>query len=191
MASPHQPTVLIVEDEVDLAELYAAWLQDAYQVRIATTGEEALELVDSTVDVALVDRRLPGMPGDAVVAEFRRRNYAIQIAMVSAVEPAFDIMELGFDDYLQKPVTREDINSLVEMLLNRSTYDRESQELFQLLSKRAVLEAQFSEATLDNHDEYQRLDARITDLEGRLDSATDELTDDDFTALFRRLDTPQ
>lgn len=191
MASPHQPTVLVIEDEADLADMYAAWLRDDYHVRVATTGEAALELVDSTVDVALVDRRLPGMRGDEVVAELRRRNYAIQIAMVSAVEPAFDIVKLGFDDYIQKPVTREALCSLVRLLLNRSAYDSDSQELFQLLTKRAVLEAQYSESALDAHDEYQQLETRLTALEARLDETTANLTDDDYSALFRRLDPPR
>jgi len=190
MESSNQSTVLLIEDEADLAELYAGWLRDAYQVRVATTGEAALELVDSSVDVALVDRRLPGMSGDAVVAEFERRSYAIQVAMVSAVEPAFDIMELGFDDYLEKPASRDSLHTLVETLLNRSAYDSDSQEYFQLLSKRAVLEAEYTDHELREHQDYQELEARLTELEAQLDMATQDFSNADYTALFHNFSAP-
>ena len=53
------PTVLVVDDERDLADLYAAWLEMEYEVVTAYGGEEAIDTMDRSVDVALVDRLMP------------------------------------------------------------------------------------------------------------------------------------
>ncbi|ESS07881.1 MAG: response regulator containing CheY-like receiver, AAA-type ATPase, and DNA-binding domain protein [uncultured archaeon A07HN63] len=58
--SPDTPTVLVVDDESDVADLYAYRLEDAFSVRTAYSGEEAIETVDETVDVILLDRRMAG-----------------------------------------------------------------------------------------------------------------------------------
>ncbi|TKX52052.1 response regulator, partial [Halorubrum sp. SS7] len=64
--SEKPPLVLVVEDEPDLADLYAAWLGDEYRVRTAYGGREALDQLDETddeVDAILLDRRMPGLSG--------------------------------------------------------------------------------------------------------------------------------
>lgn len=64
--SEQPPLVLVVEDEPDLADLYAAWLGDEYRVRTAYGGQEALDELDEAddeVDAILLDRRMPGFPG--------------------------------------------------------------------------------------------------------------------------------
>ena len=57
-------TVLIVDDEQNLTTLYAAWLEPDYDVVTATSGSEAVTELDSDVDVALLDRRMPETSGD-------------------------------------------------------------------------------------------------------------------------------
>ena len=54
--------ILVVEDEEPLADLFTAWLSDEYTVDTAYTGEEALELLNETLNVVLLDRRLPDSP---------------------------------------------------------------------------------------------------------------------------------
>ncbi|OYR71882.1 DNA-binding protein, partial [Halorubrum sp. E3] len=51
MTGTPEATVLAVDDEPDLAELYRVYLDSAYDVRIATGGEEALDAMDDAVDV--------------------------------------------------------------------------------------------------------------------------------------------
>ena len=106
-------TVLAVDDEPDLAELYRVYLDPAYDVRIATGGEEALDAMDETVDVVLLDRRMPDMSGHEVLDAIRGEGYDARVAMLTAVEPDVDIVEMPFDDYKTKPVTKEDLLTLV------------------------------------------------------------------------------
>jgi len=183
------PTVLVVDDETEITALYGEWLSDAYDVRQAYNGEEALDEVDETVDVVLLDRRMPDLSGDEVLTAIRERGLDCRVAMVTAVDPDFDILELGFDDYLVKPVSRDDLNEVVERLLRRSTYDDHMQEYFSLASRKATLEAEKPASELEASEEYQDLLAELDALQGTLSESFAELDDEDFRAAFAALDT--
>ena len=192
--SEQPPLVLVVEDEPDLADLYAAWLGDEYRVRTAYGGREALDQldeVDDAVDAILLDRRMPGLSGDEVLTAVRDRGIDCRVAMVTAVEPDFDILEMGFDDYLVKPVTSETLRETVEGLLRRGEYDSEVQELFSLTSKKAMLESEKSASDLADNDEYQRLTERIDELREQADESRDAVAtdDEDYEKLFQEFDT--
>jgi DNA-binding response OmpR family regulator len=183
----------VVEDEPDLADLYAAWLGDEYRVRTAYGGREALDQldeVDDEVDAILLDRRMPGLSGDEVLTAVRERGIDCRVAMVTAVEPDFDILEMGFDDYLVKPVTSETLRETVEGLLRRGEYDSEVQELFSLTSKKAMLESEKSASDLADNEEYQRLTGRIDELRERADESRDAVAtdDEDYEKLFQDFD---
>jgi len=191
--SEQPPLVLVVEDEPDLADLYAAWLGDEYGVRTAYGGQEALEHldeVDDDVDAILLDRRMPGLSGDEVLSAVRERGIDCRVAMVTAVEPDFDILKMGFDDYLVKPVTSDTLRETVTGLLRRTEYDTEVQELFSLTSKKAMLETEKSATELSDSDEYQRLTDRIDELRSRADESLEAVTEDedDFEKLFQDFD---
>ena len=184
--SDDRPLVLVVEDEADLADLYAAWLGDDYRVRTAYGGREALENLDSEVDVVLLDRRMPGLSGDEVLDAIQERGIDCQVAMVTAVEPDFDVLGMGFDDYLVKPVAREELLGTVGDLERRSTYDARVQELFSLSSKKALLEAEKTDAELADNEEYQELADRLERLRAELDTTIDEMDEnEEFESLFR------
>ena len=191
--SEQLPLVLVVEDEPDLADLYAAWLGDEYRVRTAYGGREALDELDEAdeVDAILLDRRMPGLSGDEVLTAVRDRGIDCRVAMVTAVEPDFDILEMGFDDYLVKPVTSETLRETVEGLLRRGEYDTEVQELFSLTSKKAMLESEKSASDLADNEEYQRLTDRIEELRERADESRDAVAsdDEDYEKLFQDFDT--
>jgi DNA-binding response OmpR family regulator len=191
--SEQPPLVLVVEDEPDLADLYAAWLDDEYRVRTAYGGQEALERldeVDDDVAAILLDRRMPGLSGDEVLSAVRERGIDCRVAMVTAVEPDFDILKMGFDDYLVKPVTSDTLRETVAGLLRRGEYDTEMQELFSLTSKKAMLETEKSATELADNDEYQRLTDRIDELRSQADESLEAVTDDgdDFEKLFQEFD---
>ncbi|MFA1611052.1 response regulator transcription factor [Halobellus rubicundus] len=184
--SADSPLVLVVEDEPDLADLYATWLRDEYRVRVAYGGREALEQLDDEVDIALLDRRMPDLSGDEALEAIRERGVDCRVAMVTAVEPDFDILEMGFDDYLVKPVSREALKETVENLLLRNTYDEGIQELFSLASKKALLESEKDPVSLENNEEYQELSERVAELRSQLDETLTQFGDeDDFTAVYR------
>ncbi|WP_435098276.1 response regulator [Halorubrum sp. N11] len=167
-----QPTVLAVDDEPDLAELYRVYLDTAYDVRIATGGEEALSLMDESVDVVLLDRRMPDMSGREVLDAIRGEGYDARIAMLTAVEPDVDIVEMSFDDYKTKPVTKKELITLVEVLLHRAKFNEQSQKFFALASKKAALEA----AGAANTEEYEELLDRVETVRDRVDDTLDHLS---------------
>jgi DNA-binding response OmpR family regulator len=184
-----RPLVLVVEDEPDLADLYATWLDDEYRVRTAYGGRDALDALDGDVSVVLLDRRMPDLSGDEVLVAVRDRDIDCRVAMVTAVEPDFDIIAMGFDDYLVKPVTKESLHRTVTGLLRRSSYDDGVQELFALASKRAVLESEKTSGELDRNDEYRELERRFVELRTRLDETIRSLGDhDDFVSVYRDLE---
>lgn len=186
--SAEPPLVLVVEDERDLADLYATWLRDEYRVRVAYGGREAIEKLDDEVDVALLDRRMPDLSGDETLQAIREEGISCRVAMVTAVEPDFDIVAMGFDDYLVKPVSREGLTDTVENLLLRNSYDDGIQELFALASKKALLESEKDPATLESNEEYQELTDQVAELRADLDETLASFDDDhDIEAMYRDL----
>ncbi|WP_134671557.1 response regulator [Halorussus marinus] len=186
--SPNQSTVLVVDDEQDVADLYAMWLQDDYHVQNAYQGQEALDILDESVDVVLLDRRMPGQSGDEVLERIRERELNCRVVMVTAVKPDFDILEMGFDDYLVKPVSADELHETVSTMLARVDYDSKLQEYYSLVSKKAVLEAEKDEQALEANDEYVELRENVDQLREEVDASRDELTDhDDFVGAFEDL----
>ncbi|USZ70468.1 response regulator transcription factor [Natronosalvus halobius] len=181
---PTEPHVLIVEDEPDLATLYSAWLEDEVSVETAYDGTDALDAIDETVDIVLLDRRMPGLPGDTVLETIRQRDLDCRVAMVTAVEPDFDIIGLGFDDYLVKPVSKAELTSLIDQLLLRSSYDDQLQKFFALASKKALLDGQKTVAERRASQEYAVLEDRLAVLRATVDDTMMELLERD---VYRRL----
>ncbi|WP_049907021.1 HalX domain-containing protein [Halovivax asiaticus] len=181
---PRNPHVLVVEDEPDLANLYGAWLDDDYSVETVYDGADGLEAIDESVDVVLLDRRMPGLSGDTVLDTIRERSLDCRVAMVTAVEPDFDIIEMGFDDYLVKPVSSDDLTSVVDQLLLRSTYDDQLQEYFALAAKKALLDAQKTEAERSASQEYDQLTDELAVVRTKVDDTMEALFDQD---VYHRL----
>lgn len=176
-------TVLVVDDETDTADLYADQLASEYEVLTAYSGEEALNLVDSAVDVVLLDRRMPGLRGDAVLKRIRERDIDCRVVMVTAVEPDTDIIDLPLDDYLVKPVSAGELHDTVERMLVRNSHDERVQEVVALASKMATLEAKLDIEELEANDQYAALEERFVRLREDLDIADQE--DDLYAELSR------
>ena len=170
------PKVLVVDDDKDLADTYAVWLPDTYEVETTYSGVQARKCLAPDIDIVLLDRRMPGIPGDKVLADIREQNIDCQVAMLTAVEPDTDIIDLPFDEYLVKPVTRSSLRETVDELLLRAGFDPEAQEYFAMESKSEVLEARDEEnlrdpaAAAELHDEAERAreSERIDDLRDQL-----------------------
>jgi DNA-binding response OmpR family regulator len=183
------PTVLVADDDHHLADLYSVWLDENHDVRTAYGGEEAIEAVDERVDVALIDRRMPRLSGEEVLEHVREANYDCRVAIVTAVEPDFDIIEMGVDEYVVKPVQRDKIEMVVGSLATRSEYDKKLQELFALASKRAALKSEKTPRELEDSDAYAKLTAEFKRLQRKLDQTVNEMTGQDFEAELHRVST--
>lgn len=163
------PFVLIVEDEEELASIYASYVEDACWVKVAHTGDEALSMIDHGLDVALLDRKLDDWSGDELVNVIHEREVDCGIVMVTAVEPDLDIVDLPVDDYLTKPVFEEDLQRTVEEILYRQVGGADRRELLALLSRKIALEAEIPASKLSKEPEYRKLTHRIALAEDRLD----------------------
>ncbi len=170
-----RPSVLVVEDEADLADMYAAYLPDEYETVVAYGGEEAIEQLDDEFDLVLLDRRMPVVSGNEVLTEIEKRNPDCRVAMVTAVNPDFDIIDLRIDDYLVKPVTREELTETISRLLRLDEYNDRIRELTSKKLKRNVLQVEKTQAELEGSREFEQLQSEIDELESEVDALAEEL----------------
>ncbi len=164
----------MVDDEPDVAETQALRIGTTYETSVAHGGEEALERAGPGVDAILLDRRMPDCHGDEVLTRLRDRGYEGVVIMLTAVDPDLNIIEMDFDDYLQKPVDGELLLSTLEQHLGGRDGDDRLNEFFQITSKLQVLEAQRSAEGLADSREYAALEARAEELENALRDELDE-----------------
>jgi DNA-binding NtrC family response regulator len=157
---------------------------EEYDVRTAYGGEEALAAIDDDVDVALLDRRMPDLSGDEVLKRIRQRGIDVRVAMVTAVEPDFDIVNMPCQDYLVKSVDREDILDTVERLLRLAEYDQKQRELSSKKVRRNVLEVEKTERELAESEAFQRLERRIDELETELGVISESI---DYESIEKRV----
>lgn len=115
------PTVLIIDDNRPLADGFASALAEEYKVHTAYTGRQAREAFHDGIDVVLLDRRLPDVPGDELLTEFRENDADCRVAVVSAELGSAD---LDCDLALSKPVggidtLRQTVSDLVDGNVSR------------------------------------------------------------------------
>ncbi len=151
------PEVLIVDDKPDVVGTYREQLDDTYTTQTANSGQEALEKLDTAVDVMLLDRRMPEMNGDEVLERVRERELGCWVVMVTAVDPDMDMVTLDFDEYLVKPVSGAQLNDAVERMLKRDRLDEQIQQIVELGSKLATLEAKLNYEQLQQSERYTEL----------------------------------
>jgi len=188
MAAGDEPTVLIVDDEKRIVNLYARQLDGMATVKEAYGGGDALEKANESVDVILLDRRMPGIPGDEVLEVLAERGYDPLVIMVTAVEPDFDIVEMSFDDYLVKPVTGDELRETVTRVLERAAFRQTARDYFAMASKQAALSGYKHPAQLESNEEYQRLQRKLDDLRDQADSSIEELGPEAVKELFQDLE---
>jgi DNA-binding response OmpR family regulator len=159
-----QATVLVVDDEKDLANVYAEHLERRYTVRTAYSGDGALDAMSPDVDVVLLDRRMPDKSGSEVTELIRTRGYNCRIVFITAVDPGPDILSREFDEYLTKPVIAEELFEIVEAMLARDEYVRNIEEAIALVSKMGTLEAKMDIDELEQSEKYMEMQRRFDEL---------------------------
>lgn len=177
------PKALLVDDETEVADAYALRLRGLCEIETVYDGESALEVVDeSTIDVVLLDRHMPGMSGDEVLDELDERGFDGRVIMVTAIDPGFDVLDMPFDDYLCKPLEREDLRAAVTQQCRVLGYETLG-EYFSVESKRNVLEAELPVEELESNAEYQRTKQQSDELAAQASRLLE-----DPTELFERFD---
>ena len=165
-----RPSVLIVDDEPALLDLYETWLADLEVAIIrANCGAEALERCHEGIDVVLLDRHMPRLSGDELLHELRDRGFDPRVAFVSAATPDVRIVDLDIDAYLTKPVAREMYVDLVQSLLRRESLPETTDRYLSNLSKRAALLETESRSALRNEPAYTALEEELSRMAPRID----------------------
>lgn len=126
MASQSPKKVLIVEDEVDIAQLVKHYLEkDGFRADIAKTGGEALKLIKSErPDLIILDLMLPEMTGIEICKKLRLApdTALLPIIMLTAKAEESDVivgLELGADDYVTKPFSPKALVARIKALFRR------------------------------------------------------------------------
>ncbi len=115
--------ILIVDDDNNIAELISLYLtKECFETKIVNDGESALLAVDSFApNLILLDLMLPGIDGYQVCREVRSKS-STPIIMLSAKGEVFDKvlgLELGADDYMEKPFDSKELVARVKAVLRR------------------------------------------------------------------------
>ena len=122
-----KPKIAVVEDNLDNRLLVQAILEDAYEISEYENGMEVLDgLADDIPDLVLLDISLPGMDGTEVLEWVRSQELLNNLPVIALTAHAMSgdrekYLEMGFDEYVTKPIVDEDILvGAIERLLARS-----------------------------------------------------------------------
>jgi CheY-like chemotaxis protein len=180
--------VLVVDDERDVADVYALRLGDQYETSTAYSGEAALDQLkrERDVDVVLLDRHMPAMSGDHVLAEIKAQEMDCRVVMLTAVNPEFEIIDMPFDDYLCKPAQKADLIGAIEQQLAARSYDDSLQAYLQATSKVTVLEGEKGPEEFAASEAAAELEARLSSIQDDMDASLAEFGEID--AAFREID---
>lgn len=146
--------LLVVEDEVTLADNIKEILTDIGEITLAYDGEEGLFEAESGVyDLILLDLMLPGKNGYEVLAALREQNIQTPVLILTAKDGLEDKVtgfQKGADDYLTKPFYREELILRVKALLKRSLglYDENTLTYGTLTCDLAKNEVRFQDTPL-------------------------------------------
>jgi len=125
--------VLIVDDEPGVRESVRMVLKDQYDAVLASSGEEALEMLsDVQPDLVMLDVLMPGLDGLAVLERIKERDQRIPVLMLTAtktVKTAVTAMKLGAFDYVTKPFDVEELLILVERATRDAARNAELESL--------------------------------------------------------------
>jgi DNA-binding response OmpR family regulator len=127
---PARARILVVEDEARLGDILRLYLErDGHDVTVVGDGRAAIDSLDAVdagtanpIDLVVLDLMLPGLSGEAVLAEIRDRGDT-PVLIASAKRSDLDRiagLRSGADDYLAKPFNPNELTARVAAILRRS-----------------------------------------------------------------------
>jgi DNA-binding response OmpR family regulator len=125
-----QETLLVVEDDPAVRNLVASSLRkEGYHLLLASSAEEALEIVDAhrgTIDLVVTDAIMPGRSGVDLIRELTGRQSGLPVILMSGyTEETLPLRDLGDTiTLLQKPFTPRDLRRRIRTLLDRQQQPR-------------------------------------------------------------------
>lgn len=120
-------TILIVEDDADIAELAKRIVLPNYDVEIAVTGPQAVDMYrrSSSYALVLLDVMLPELNGQEVLAEIMRLNPKQSVVVMTAhggIELAEQMMLQGAADFVNKPFRAEQLRRVIDVAAMREDF---------------------------------------------------------------------
>ncbi len=117
--------ILIIEDDASLAELMSYALEaEGFAIDICHDGSEGLLLaLQALHDIILLDRMLPGLPGENILKRMRQSNVMTPVIFITALgDPIEKIsgLDLGADDYLVKPFDLGELFARIRSVMRRT-----------------------------------------------------------------------
>ena len=157
-SAPRQETVLIVDDDPVNLRLLLEVLQSDYRVLVATSGRQALKLVDkhNDIDLMLLDVDMPEMSGFEVLERIQSHpsKWQLPVMMVTAKnQPGDEVYGLahGAVDYISKPITAAVVKARVRTQLSlaraKQTLAKQNQELALALQASRLAKNELTEFT--------------------------------------------
>lgn len=130
----YEATILIVDDEKNiLSSLKTALSIEGFEVVLADSGESALQILTrTTVDLVLLDVKMPGIDGLTVLKMIREKYTALPVIMMSGhgnIKTAMEAVRLGAIDFIEKPLSSERLIVTISNVLKLHKLQRENQEL--------------------------------------------------------------
>jgi two-component system response regulator PilR (NtrC family) len=131
-------SILVIDDEEIMREILETLLtREGYDVRLASTGAEGLELARSLpFDAAIVDVMMPGMDGVQTLDELKKIDDDLPVLMITAfasVENAINAMKRGAFDYITKPFKNDEVLVVLRNAVERRRLVAENTALRQNL----------------------------------------------------------
>src|SRR5574341_665913 len=125
--------ILLVDDEPAVRESLRMVLKEHYELALAASGKDALDLVEQEpLDVVLLDILMPGMDGLEVLEQIKQRPNAPQVIMLTAtktVKTAVTAMKRGACDYVTKPFDVDELLLIVARAVQTAALAREVEAL--------------------------------------------------------------
>ncbi|UXV34635.1 response regulator transcription factor [Staphylococcus sp. IVB6181] len=116
-------TILIVDDEQDIVDICQTYFEyEGYKVVTAENGEEALNQLNASIDLIVLDIMMPNVDGYEVIKQMKQRKLDIPFIYMSAKTKEHDTiyaLTLGADDYIKKPFSPRELVLRANNLLNR------------------------------------------------------------------------
>jgi DNA-binding NtrC family response regulator len=134
-------SILVVDDEEIMRDILETLLKgEGYSVRLASSGEEGVELAKNVpFDAAIIDVMMPGMDGMQTLEALKKLDDELAVIMVTAfasVENAITAMKRGAFDYITKPFKNDEVLVILRNALERRSLVAENRTLRQTLQER-------------------------------------------------------
>src|SRR5947208_8068731 len=134
-------SILVIDDEEIMRDILETLLKgEGYSVRLATSGEEGVEMAKNyPFDAAIIDVMMPGMDGMATLEALKKLDDELAVIMVTAfasVENAITAMKRGAFDYITKPFKNDEVLVVLKNAMERGRLVAENRALRQNLQER-------------------------------------------------------